>query len=223
MVASLPFVAIGGCSAGPDVSAQPVLVRYVDALNAADFEAAMAARCASSQVAVVDQELFMDQLAQLERDAGGQLKLTDLNEVAHRRLKVSEDVLVEHEFRFRIELATGESTPVQVGTIRHGGADKLCAVAAEETFAVSDELSVISLQVNPREVNDTRAASSSAVKSLGFTIVEDQKYLGRDKLGLDGWTTGWSAGHAGGRITAFCALQPLPPRAVACTRSFVVE
>jgi hypothetical protein len=40
------------------------------------------------------------------------------------------------------------------------------------------------------------------VKSLGFTIVEDQKYLGRDNLGLDGWTTGWSTGHAGGRITA---------------------
>ena len=202
IVASLAFVAIGGCSAGADVSAPSVLVRYVDALNAADFDAAMAARCSLSQVAVADQELFIDQLDQLKRDAGGRLKLADVSEVADRRLRVTENTPVEHEFRFRIELPTGESTPIHVGTIRQGGADKLCAVAAEETFAVNDGLSVASLQVNPRELHDTRAASSSAVRSLGLTIVEDQKYLGRDKLGLDGWTTGWSTGHAGGRITA---------------------
>lgn len=201
-VASLVGVAIGGCSDGRDTSVESALVRYVSALNEADFEAAMQARCSSSRVSSENRQLFLDQLRQLKNDAGGQLTIVDLEDVRDRRLKVTEDTLVEHELRFRIELPQGKSTPIHVGTVREGGVDKLCAVATEKTWQVSDELSATDVQVNPRQLGDARAITSSAVSSLGFNIVEDRKSLGRDQLGVDGWTTAWSNGHAGGRITA---------------------
>ncbi|MDO8392012.1 MAG: hypothetical protein Q7V57_16165 [Actinomycetota bacterium] len=196
-----------GCSdAATDRSGPAAIRRYVSALQAGDFDAAMAERCASAQVPSTDEgskEQFLAQVRQVQGAAGGELRVHDIVEVQPVRLATAQGVPYEHEFRVRLATATGVSGALAVGTVTENGAAKVCGWSVEESFAVREQLAAETFTANTAHVGDVRGLVEHVATEIDGDIQDSNRLTAQsDFAGVEGWTSGWTtASYGGGRIT----------------------
>jgi hypothetical protein len=203
MIAVLALLPTGCSDSVKDDSPAGVIRQYLAALEAADFDGAMALRCTASQVDPTLKPLFLADVARIRTDAGGELRVQDLNELQPVRLVDHRNgAAYQHEFRLRLRVGHEASSPIHVGTVIEGGLPKVCGWSVEESFAVRDQLATETLAANPLHVDDFRDLVKKATAAMRGTVLDDASTKGSDGSGLEGWTAGWRTGsYGGGRLT----------------------
>lgn len=194
---------LGACSGGvKDSSSADVVRRYVGALQAGDFEKAMALRCAEVRVDPAQSDAFLADVALLRTAAGGELRVHDVDEVDTVRLGDNDGTPFDHELLLRLATTHGVSSVLHVGTKTEGGQPTVCGWSVDESFAIRDELASITPSAGATRVTDVRGLVAAVAASAGGTVLDDLDTKGDDGSGLEGWTSGWQTGtFGGGRAT----------------------
>jgi hypothetical protein len=197
-----------GCGGGSPPSSTPAteLARhYIDSVSSGDIDTAMSLRCESARIEASERAQFIDEVARLKADAGGQLAIASIDAVATPRLRTVGGQLGEDQIRFRLRLDGSESSGIRLTTVSENGVAKLCGMAVEESFVVRDQLATTSMVVTPRHVNDLRKAAQAATADLGVATTDDAPAAGAsDSPAVERWTTAWHTGEfGGGRISMY--------------------
>ena len=199
VVAGLLAFSTAACSGdAKDPSPADVVRRYVGVLQAGDFAEAMALRCADARVDPGQSGEFLADVARLRSDAGGELRVHDVNEAERVRLGDSDGTSFEHEFLLRLATKQGVSSVLHVGTTTEVGQPKVCGWSVDESFAIRDELAAVAPVAGPDLVTDVRGLVETVAASAGGTVLDDLETKGGDGSGLEGWTAGWQTGSFGG-------------------------
>ena len=192
-------LSLGACAeAAKGPSPAEVVRRYVGALQAGDFDKAMALRCADARIDPTQSESFLADVARLRTDAGGELRVYDVDEADTVRIGDSDGTPFEHELLLRLATKQGASSVLHVGTKTEGGQPKVCGWSVDESFAIREELATITPAAGSTPVPDVRGLVVAAAASSGGTVVDDQDTKGDDGSALEGWTSGWQTGNFGG-------------------------
>jgi hypothetical protein len=192
-----------GCSSGSTAdSAESVVRRHVEALDAGDFTGAMSLRCSGAHVDSDRKDQFLAEVDRLRTAAGGRLRIADIREVRPVRLLGDAGSPMEQEFEVRLQVAGATSGPLVIATETERGEPRVCGWTVPESFAVQVELDGVEVVPIAASVADVKAVVTEATSMLGVDVADDVASKGLGQGGVEGWTSGWQTGdYGGGRIT----------------------
>lgn len=188
-----------GCTTGAAVNPQESAIRrYVDALDIGNYDGAMALRCATSRVDISAKDQFLAEVGRLKTAAGGHLRVSDLHELHPVRLQASNGKLGEHQFQLRLRVPGGTSAVLDMVTTTEDGHQEVCGWSVDESFALRDRLSAVSVFAVSAHVADVKALATGVTSALAVVVVDDAATKGTFGDGVEGWTSAWRTGSFGG-------------------------
>jgi hypothetical protein len=105
---------------------------YIESVSSGDIEKAMSLRCQSARIEASERAQFIDEVARLKADAGGQLVIASIDPVATPQLRTVVGQLGEDQIRFRLRLDGSKSSGIQLVIVTENGVAKLCGMAVDE-------------------------------------------------------------------------------------------
>lgn len=207
--------------AADDVEAVSVVERYVDLLDAGDFEGANALRCSGARIADADAEQFMNEIDRIRQSAGVPLEAVELGEVVGGTFEAADGSDVIREVRFRLRTTAGTSSPVHVAIVEENGQERLCGSTADVSVALGRQLLQAPVVASPTGLGDVRglverveATFAGAAANGGVCPAPTSEPV------VESWCTSWRTGGFGGVTVAVHRFADSTSAAVAASDRF---